>query len=55
MLSDANTKSADAELFSHLVHQGFNAFRHIPHIVSELPKPELLHTMQIDMLDHIQK
>jgi len=30
-------------------------FRHIPCIVSDLPKPDLLHTMQIGMLDHLQK
>jgi len=29
--------------------------RHIPSIVSDLPKPDLLYTMQIGMLDHIQK
>jgi len=30
-------------------------FRHIPCILSDLPKPDLLHTMQIGMLDHLQK
>jgi hypothetical protein len=30
-------------------------FRHIPCIVSDLPKPDLLHTMPIGMLDHLQK
>ena len=30
-------------------------FQHIPCIVSNLPKPDLLHTMQIGMLDHLQK
>jgi len=54
-LSDANTKAADAELSSRCVHQGFNVFRHIPCIVSDLPKPNLLHTMQIGMLDHLQR
>jgi len=54
MLSDANTKPADAELSSHHVHQGFNVFRDIPCIVSDLPKPDLLHTMQIGNLDHLQ-
>jgi hypothetical protein len=49
-LSDANTKAADAELSSRHVHQGFNVFRHIPSIRSDL-----LHTMQIGMLDHLQK
>jgi len=30
-------------------------FRHIPCIMSDLLKPDLLHTMQIGMLDHLQK
>jgi len=54
-LSDANTKAADAKLSSRHVHRGLNLFRHIPCIVSDLPKPDLLHTMQIGMLDHLQK
>jgi len=53
--SDANTKAADAELSSRHVLRGFNVFRHIPCIVSDLPQPDLLHTMQIGMLDHLQK
>jgi hypothetical protein len=55
MLSDANTKAADAELSTRHVHREFNVFQHIPCIVSDLPKPDLLHTMQISMLDHLQK
>jgi hypothetical protein len=55
MLSDANTKAADAELSSRHVHQGFNVFQHIPRIMSDLPKPDLLHTMQIAMFDLPQK
>jgi len=55
MHSDAITKAADAKLSSRHVHRGFNVFRHIPCIVSDLPKPDLLHTMQIGMLDHLQK
>jgi hypothetical protein len=54
MLSDANTKAADAELSSCHVHRGFNEFRHISCIVSDFPKPDLLHTMQIGMLEHLQ-
>jgi hypothetical protein len=54
-LSNANPKAADAELSSRHVHRGFDKFRHIPCIVSDLPKPNLLHTMQISMLDHLQK
>jgi hypothetical protein len=55
MLSDANTKAADAELSTRQVDRGFNVFRHIPCIVSDLPKPDVLHTMQIGMLDHLPK
>jgi len=54
-LSDAHTKAADAEISSRQVHRGFSVFRHIPWSVSVLPKPDLLHTMQIGMLDHLQK
>ena len=53
--SNANTKAANAELLSRHVHRGFNVFGHIPCIVSDLAKPDLLHTMQIGMLDHLQK
>jgi len=55
MVSDANTKAEEAKLSLHHVYQGLNMFRHIPCIVSNLPKPTLLHTMQIGMLDHLQK
>jgi hypothetical protein len=55
MLSDANTKAADAELSLRHVHRGFNVFRNSPCIVSDLPQPDLVHTMQIGMLDHFQK
>jgi hypothetical protein len=55
MLSDANTNAADAEFFSRHVYRGFNVFQHIPCILSNLPKPDLLHTMQISMLDHLLK
>jgi len=54
-LSDANTNAADAQLSSRDVHQGFNVFRHNRCIVSNCPKPDLLHTMQIGILDHFQK
>jgi len=54
-LSDANTKDANAELSSCHVHRGLNMFRHIPGIASDLPKPDLLHTMQIGMLHYLQK
>jgi len=52
-LSDANRKAADGELSSRHVQQGFNIFRHIPCIVSDLPKPDLLPTMKIGMLEHL--
>jgi len=55
MLSDANTKAADVKFSSCHVHRGFTVFRHIPCIVSGLPTPDLHHTMQISMLDHLQK
>jgi len=54
-LSNANTKAATADLSSRHVHRGFNVFQHISCIVSDLPKPDLLYTMQIGMLDHLQK
>jgi len=54
-LSDANANSADADLSLRHVHRGFNVFRHNPCIVSDLPKPDLLHTMHIGKLDHLQK
>jgi hypothetical protein len=55
MLNDANTKAADAVLMLCHVHRGFNVFHHTPCIVSDLLKPDLLHTMQIGMLDQRQK
>jgi len=54
-LSNADTKAANAELSSRHVHKGFDLFWHIPCIVSDLSKPDLLHTMQIGMLEHLQK
>jgi hypothetical protein len=55
MLSDATTMAVDTELSSHHVHLGFSVFPHISCIVSNLPKPNLLHTMLIGMLDHHEK
>jgi protein gp37 len=55
MVSDANTKAAAAELSSRHVHRGFNMFRHIPCIVSDLSMRNLLHTMQAGMLHNLQK
>jgi hypothetical protein len=53
-LSDANTKADDAERSSRHVNREFDVFRYIPRIVSDLPKPDLLHSMHISMLDHLQ-
>jgi hypothetical protein len=52
-ISDSNTEAADAELSSSPVHGGCNLFQHIPCIVSDLPNPDLLHTMQIGILEHL--
>jgi hypothetical protein len=54
-LLDGNTNAADAELASRHVHLGFNVFRLILCILSDLLKPNLLYTMQVGMLDHLQK
>jgi len=54
-LSDANTMTAYAKRSSRHDHGGFNSFRQIPSIVSDLQQPDLLHTMQIGMLDHLHK
>jgi len=54
-LRDAYTKAADAKLSSRHIPSGFNGFQHIPCIVSDLPKPDILHTMQIGMLDHLRQ
>jgi len=54
-LSHVNTKAAEADLSLQHVHQGFNVFGHIRSIVSDLTTPDLLHTMQITMLDHLPK
>jgi hypothetical protein len=55
MLSAANMKAGYAEVSLRHVHRGFNVFLLIPCIVSDLPKPNHLHTMEIRMLDHLQK
>jgi hypothetical protein len=54
-ISDANTKAADAEILSHNVYGGFNTCRHIPSLLSALPKSDLLYTMHIGILDHLQR
>jgi len=54
-LGDANTQKADAELMSRHVHWGVNVVDHSPSAVSDLPKPDILLTMLIGMLYHLQK
>jgi hypothetical protein len=54
-LRDAITKTAVPELLLRHVHRVFNGWRHIPFIVSDLPKLDLLHIMYIGMLDYLQK
>jgi hypothetical protein len=34
-------------------HKGFNVYRHIPCIVSNLPKPGILHIMLLGMLNYL--
>jgi hypothetical protein len=55
MLGDAKTNAANAECSSRLVYQRFDVFCKILCILSDLRKPDLLHTMQIGMLDHLQE
>ena len=54
-LGNANSRAANAELSSRHVHGGLNQFQYIPCIVSVIPKPNLLHSIQIGMLDHLPK
>ena len=55
ILSDANPKATDAKVSSPHGLRGLNGFCHIPCIVSDFLKPDLLCTMQVNMLDHLQK
>jgi hypothetical protein len=54
-LTEADTKGLGTEVSSCDVDQRFNVFRHILSIVSDLLKPDLLHTMHIGRIDHLQK
>jgi len=54
-LGDANTNPADAEISMCHVPWGFNIILQISCIVSDLLKIDLLHTMQIRMLENLQK
>jgi hypothetical protein len=53
MLSDSNTPLSIAELKRHDVNPGFNILWYLDCVTSDLPKPDLLHTMQIGMLKHL--
>jgi len=53
--SNANTKAADAELWSRYTYWEIKAFGHNPWRVSNFPKPDLLYTMHIGMFNHLQK
>jgi hypothetical protein len=53
--SIANSKAADGELSTRHVDRVFNMFRHIPWIVSDLLKSDLLHTILIGMVDYRHK
>jgi len=55
MLSDTNTKADYAEPLSRHVQRRFNLFQHIPWIVSDHLKPNLLHSMQRGLPDHPKK
>jgi hypothetical protein len=55
MLGDAKPNAANAECSSRLVYQRFDVFCKILFILTNLRKPDLLHTMQIGMLDHLQE
>jgi len=52
-LYDMDTPAAKAHLTRHEVHQGSNVLWHLDCIVSDLPKPDLLHTLQLGMLKHL--
>jgi len=51
-LSDDISAAVDNQLILCHIYRGFNVFQHIPCIVSDLPNHDLLHTMQLGMLDH---
>ena len=53
VLSVANTATANARLASFDVHQGYNVLWDLDCMTSNLPKPDLLHTMQLGMLKHL--
>jgi len=52
-LSIANTITANTRLASFDVHQGYNVLWDLDCMTSYLPKPNLLHPMQLGMLKHL--
>jgi hypothetical protein len=53
VLSVANTATINTRLASFDVHQGSDVFWDLDCVTSDLPKPDLLHTMQLGMLKHL--
>lgn len=53
VLSDENTRQSITQLKERNVNAGFNILWYLDCIVCDLPKPDLLHTMQIGMLKHL--
>ena len=52
-LNGENTDSARAELAARGVHSGYNVLWELDCVTSDLPKPDILHTMQLGMLKHL--
>ena len=52
-LSEENTPESIAELKRRNVNPGSNVLWHLDCVTCDLPKPDLLHTMQIGMLKHL--
>ena len=52
-LSDENTPQSIPDRKCRNVNPGFNILWHLDCVTSDLPKPDLLHTMQIGMLKHL--
>lgn len=52
-LSDKNTPESIANLKQHNINPGLNILWYLDCVTSDLPKPDLLHTMQIGMLKHL--
>ena len=50
---ERETTQSEANLRSRNVNPGFNILWYLESVTSDLPKPDLLHTMQIGMLKHL--